>query len=250
MKFFIPTVLLAVFALSSCSTRYYAPALYQNDIQYMVKPHSKDSVRTRFYASGTFFDHGGANGQGEIRGGLLNIYRSHTIKDYNFSYGAIAYTGSYKRGMDDSIMTPPSKTLRGYGFNGSASFYSATKITDWRFGIDLSYIHETGDYLAFRRSVIDVPGVNSSGQNELWGLGVFSEFIIRLSEDFNFGMKFFLNNTLNSAIKSTPEIGSGNMYTVGDNISLGYKQFTGRMSAAFSGNFSNAAAQLGLTYRF
>ncbi|RFZ94446.1 hypothetical protein D0C36_02530 [Mucilaginibacter conchicola] len=216
----------------------------------MVKPHSKDSVRNRFYASGTYLNQGGANGQGDLKSGLLNVYRSNTLNHFNFSYGALVYTGSYKRGMYDSLMNTPSKTFGGYGFNGSASVYTATRITDWRFGVDLSYIRESGQYLDFRRSVYGMPGVNASNQSHLIGLGVFTEFVTRISPSFNIGVKAFVNNTLSSPLKRDLSDETGSGHTVGSNISLGYKQYTVRLSGAFSGNFVNSASQLGLTYGF
>lgn len=245
--------LLFCLALSSCSYKYYAPGLYQNDVQNMLKPHSRDSVKNRTYASGTLLSQDGAHGQGSSTSGLLNIYRAHTIPHFNFAYGALAYAGSYQRDnyVDNTIISTTHKSFTGYGFNGSTSFYVSNGKVDFRIiGVDLVYTHEGGDFLAFRKAVANDPNVLSAPQASMFSYSIFSESTFKLNQDINIGLKFFVNRVTGN-INQRLHAGSG-LTSVGGAGYFGIKRFTIQSSVALSSSraFLSGALQIGLNYGF
>jgi hypothetical protein len=248
--------------LSSCTTRYYAPGLYQNDVQFMIKPHSKDSVKTRIYASGAYLAQSGANGQGSSGSGILNIYQSRTIPHFNFSYGVMGYTGVYTQTQTTTTGTATNnlfinKSFSGYGFNGSTSFYLSTKKTDFRIiGVDLSYTHEGGDFLAFRKSQLGQPNVRSAAQPQLFTYGIFSEFVVRPSVSTNFGFKLFSNHTTGKINRDLQRVegfyNTGSSSTFGFTSFVGYKHVNFHTTVALGSTNSSitGASQVGLAYKF
>lgn len=256
------TIILILGLLSSCTTRYYAPGLYQNDVQFMIKPHSKDSIKTRIYASGAYLAQSGANGQGSSGSGMLNVYQSRTIPHFNFSYGVMGYTGVYTQTQTTTVGTTSNnlfinKSFSGYGFNGSTSFYLSTKKTDFRIiGVDLSYTHEGGDFLAFRKAEVGKQGVRSAAQPQLFTYGIFSEFIVRPSETTNFGFKLFINQTtgkINRDLQQTDGFyNAGNSGTFGFTSFVGYKHvnFYTTFAVGSSASYLSGSSQVGLAYKF
>ncbi|WP_143822084.1 hypothetical protein [Mucilaginibacter pedocola] len=255
-------IVVAVAALSSCTTRYYAPGLYQNDVQFMIKPHSKDSVKTRIYASGTYLAQSGANGQGSSGSGMLNVYQSRTIPHFNFSYGVMGYTGVYSVSELNTSGTNAqnvivNKTFSGYGFNGSTSFYLSTKKTDFRIiGVDLSYTHEGGDYLAFRKAQVGQPNVRSAAQPQLFSYGIFTEFIVRPNDATNFGFKFFTNHTAGNIARDLRR--TDGLYNWSGTGTYGFTSFVGFNHLNFHTTFALASSnsilagssQIGVAYKF
>jgi hypothetical protein len=244
--------LLFCLALSSCSYKYYAPGLYQNDVQNMLKPHSKDTVKNRTYATGTLLTQGGAAGQGNSTSGLLNIYRAHTIRHFNFAYGALGYAGSYQKDNyeNQTLVNTTHKSFLGYGFNGSTSWYVSGGNVDFRIiGVDLVYTHESGDFLAFRKSVAGQPGVLSATQATMFSYSVFSEATFKLDEDFNLCLKFFASRVTGNI---NQYLHNSNATVAGGTGYLSFKRFTIHSTVALGGNniTPNAALQMGLTYGF
>jgi len=261
----LPVLILA--CLSSCTQKqYYAPGLYQNDVQNMYKPHSKDSVKSRFYATGVLLSQSGAGGQGTSTSGLLNIYRAHTIPHFNFSYGAIGYLGSYDRNYVD-LNNPANsvvvnKSFAGYGLNGSTSFYLSTRKVDFRIiGVDLVYTHEGGDFLSFRKAQVGKPNVFSAAQAGMFTYGIFTEITVRPNNNVNFGFKLFVNNVTGDISRQLNSINdpynlgyisNGSSTYIGYTSYVGYKHFTlqNTISIGGSNNSLGNAIQLGLGYRF
>jgi len=125
-------------SLSSCQKHFYAPAIYQNDVLYMQKPHSKDSVKTAIYATGSYLTQENSNSNGTLQSGVLNIYRSHTIPNFNLSYGLLGFAGSYTKDSKDNYMTTNTKSFTGLGINTSVSYYKNYDHLDWRVvGVDM-----------------------------------------------------------------------------------------------------------------
>jgi hypothetical protein len=248
--------------ISSCTRSYYAPGLYHNDVQFMIKPHSKDSVKTRVYASGVYLAQNGAGSQGGSQSGLLNIYRSHTLPHFNLSYGALGYTGVYSRTKteDNGTISPlVNKSFYGYGLNGSGSFYLSTRKTDFRIiGIDLTYSHESGSFLAFRKAQVGQPNVSSAAQDGMFSYGIFTEVIIKPGANTNFGFKLFVNQTPGNITRDLNRVDEDlHVHTessamLGLTSFIGYKHFnfhTTMASGTTVGDISGAV-QFGLAYKF
>lgn len=230
--------------LSSCSKQYYAPGLYQNDVQLMMKPQSQDSAKRKIYIAGVLAEQLGASGQGDATSGVLNVYQSHTFKNINLSYGAIAYAGKYSRNETISSSNGNggtttndihiSKGFTGYGFNGSLSFYFSNKVCDFRIlGADLIYTKESGDYLAFRRSVYGLPDILSSPRSEMLSYGIFTEYVFHPKTDLNVGFKIFLNKVTGQINRDLNDYGSG-FNTTGGTLFAEFNHINVHSTMAFS----------------
>src|SRR6187402_423165 len=138
--------LLLVF--SSCTRHYYPSAVFQNDVQYMSKPYSGDSVLHGTYVSGALLATANSgNIDDGASAGLLNIYQSYTLKnpDLNISYGVLGFAGNYTAGTDNTDIKID-KSFYGLGANFSLSPYINRGNVDWRIiGLDLVYTKEFGD---------------------------------------------------------------------------------------------------------
>jgi hypothetical protein len=237
--------------LSSCARRVYFPAIYQNDIQYMVKPHSTDSVKTGIYAAGTYLLQETLSSGGSINSGLLNIYRSHTVPNFNFSYGILGFFGSYAKDSSDTHITAGSKSFTGFGVNGSVSYYKNFGEVDWRIiGTDLVYTHESGNYLNFRRAIAHDPDVISATQAGLFTYGIFSELAIKPNQNLNVGVKLFFSKTAGKITRTDLYDNQDFDSIIGTTGSLGYKKITGHATLATTRLFTNVSFQMGLAYRF
>lgn len=250
--------------LSSCSKQYYAPGLFQNDVQLMIKPQSQDSVKSKVYISGVLLTQSGASGQGSSTSGLLNLYQSHTLKNVNLSYGVLGYTGNYSRnessttnnssGQTSTTETHISKSFTGYGFNGSASVYFSNALVDFRvLGADLVYTHESGDYLAFRRSVFGQPGILSSPRADMITYGIFTEYVFHPKADLNFGFKVFFNKTtgkVNQDLQNAVNSYENGFYTTGGSLFAEFNRINVHATAAFASNLIAGGIQLGVGYSF
>jgi hypothetical protein len=184
--------------LSSCTRHYYPSAMFQNDVQYMSKPYSGDSVRHGTYASGTFMVTLNSGNIDEAESaGLLNIYQSYTLKNpnLNISYGVLGFAGNYTGGNNNSL-TDFDKSFYGLGANFSMSPYINRDNIDWRIiGLDLTYTKEFGDYAAFRKRMPDTDTRTFYRNTDLFTYGIFTEAMIKVSPVVSLAFKVGLNNT-------------------------------------------------------
>lgn len=260
---FVAAIIIASF-LSSCSKQYYAPGLYQNDVQLMMKPQSQDSAKRRIYIAGTLVEQSGASGQGDVTGGVFNVYQSHTFKNVNLSYGALAYVGNYSRNETSSSSDGSggtvtndihiSKGFTGYGFNGSLSFFFSNELCDFRvLGADLVYTKESGDYLAFRRSVYGQQDILSSPRREMITYGIFTEYVFHPKKDLNVGFKIFHNKVTGQINRDLKDYGSG-FNTSGGTVFAEFNDINVHSTLGYSSNSNitgvGISFQLGAGYSF
>ncbi|MEO7881370.1 hypothetical protein [Mucilaginibacter sp.] len=230
----------------------------------MMKPHSQDSAKRKIYVAGTLVEQSGANGQGAASSGVLNVYQSHTFKNVNLSYGALAFAGNYSRNETSSSSNSTggttnndvhiSKGFIGYGFNGSLSFYFSNAVCDFRvLGADLVYTKESGDYLAFRRSVYGQPDILSSPRSEMLTYGIFTEYVFHPKADLNVGFKIFLNKVTGQINRDLNDYGSG-FNTTGGTLFAEFNRINVHTTFAFSSNSYvtglGLGIQLGAGYSF
>ena len=262
LTFSLLTIIILPGVFTSCSKQYYAPGLYQNDVQLMMKPQSQDSAKRKIYIAGALVEQSGAGGQGDATSGVLNIYQSHTFKNVNLSYGVLGYTGNYSRNESSSTTNSNgttttnniniSKGFTGYGFNGSLSFYFSNELCDFRIlGADLIYTKESGDYLAFRRSVYGQPNIISSPRSEMLTYGIFTEYVFHPKKDLNVGFKVFLNKVTGRINRDLNDNGPG-FNTTGGSLFAEFNHINVHTTFAFSsGVYSlGAGVQLGAGYSF
>ncbi|MCJ8211950.1 hypothetical protein MUY27_19685 [Mucilaginibacter sp. RS28] len=190
--------------LCSCKSEYLTNAMFQNDVQYMAKAHSTDSVKTHTYASGVLAIHSGDQfGNAYGTAGMLNVYQSHTLAEpnLNVAYGVFGYAGNYSRTSDNNNSKSTadfSKGFSGIGGNFSISGYIPGKKADWRvLGVDVMYSKEFGDYAAFRKQGINNDDYTFYPSSRLFTWGLFSEVLIKNSDDVSLGFKLGLYNSPN-----------------------------------------------------
>lgn len=248
--YLVVVVLLLLF--SSCARHYYPSAMFQNDVQYMAKPHSSDSVLHGTYASGAFlttFNTGNISESGAA--GLLNVYRSHTLKhpDLSVSYGVLGFAGNYYGHMADNP-DGLNKSFYGLGANFSISPYIKGENVDWHIiGLDLVYTKEFGDYAAFRQKGINTENYIFYRKTDLFTYGIFTEAIAKVSPKVALAFKIGLNNTPGE-MKYVSELPFDN---VGFNAAATIKRLTVGLGYKFMPTdvwLSPSAAQISAAYRF
>jgi len=180
MKKLLLPALVAVLLFSSCSKKFYAPALFEHDMSYQPKPTSFDSSKTARYISiGGGFNQA-VNIDDAVSFAELNISQAHVFKNTNLSYGAYGFVGGIENeNYQNETKTPYSFSSKGFaGIGGRASFnfYTISGNTNFRFfGIEASYSKEYGDFAAYRRMVSNVPDYQAITNTEMLTLGATTE---------------------------------------------------------------------------
>lgn len=210
MKRYLYFFVIAAFLLSSCSQHYYAPALFNNDISYLPKPASFDSVKSAVYVSGgTGFGQGADINHDGIGFGSIEATAAHTFKGANLAYGVFGFAGSITNGDsgdDDNYQYTNSDP---YAYQGSKSFYGAgarlsgnlyTKIdnVDFRFiGFEAVYSKEFGDYARYRKRVSGVDDYYAYTNTRLLTVGLTSEALWHgaYNKDRQYALRGFLGRT-------------------------------------------------------
>ncbi|WCT12395.1 hypothetical protein [Mucilaginibacter jinjuensis] len=237
---------------SSCTKHYYPSAMFQNDVQYMSKPYSGDSVRHGTYVSGALLLTGNSgNIDDGASAGLLNIYQSYTLKNpnLNISYGVLGFAGNYRAGTDNTNISID-KNFYGLGVNFSMSPYINRGNVDWRIiGLDLTYTKEFGDYAAFRQRMLNTDKLTYYRKTDLFTYGLFTEAMVKVSPAVSLAFKIGLNNTPGQKqyINGIP------FNNVGFNANVGVRHFSFNLAYKFMP--TDAALillglQLGAAYRF
>ncbi|NCD69478.1 hypothetical protein [Mucilaginibacter agri] len=248
--YLIAAALLLMF--SSCAKHYFPSAMFQNDVQYMTKPHSSDSVRHGTYASGAFignFNMGNISESGDA--GLLNVYQSYTLKDpkLSISYGVLGFAGNYY-GHQENNPDGFDKSFYGFGTNFSISPYIIGDKIDWHLiGLDLVYTKEFGDYAAFRQRGINTENYTFYRKTDLFTYGIFTEALAKVSPKVSLAFKVGLNNT-----PGQKQYISGLPFdNVGFNAAVNIKRATIGLAYKFMPTdvwLSPSSVQLGGGYRF
>jgi hypothetical protein len=244
--------LLLVF--SSCTQHYYPSAMFQNDVQYMSKPYSEDSVRHGTYVSGTYMvELNSDNLDDSETAGLLNIYQSYTLKNpnLNISYGVLGFAGNYTGNNNQFGFD---KSFYGLGANFSISPYINKGNVDWRIiGLDLVYTKEFGDYAAFRNRMPDTEDLTFYRKTNLFTFGLFTEAMIKVSPAVSLAFKVGLNNTPGEKRYSNDVLPSLPFNNVGFNANVGVKRLSFNLAYKLMPTdvwLVPLGVQLGGAYRF
>jgi hypothetical protein len=234
-------------AVSSCTTRIYPPALFQNDIQLMEKPHSTDEQKSATYVSGSYLLQDNMASYGALQSGLLNIYHSETVPNINYSYGVLGFAGTFTRDSTNTIID--NKAFMGLGVNGSVSYYKNYGKIDWRIvGMDAVYTKEFGDYLAFRKAVAQNPDVITTTQSGLFSFAIFSEVIGKPSPDVNIGGRLFFSKTA-GRVNRDLQRDSFLDDMAGITGFVGYKRVSGHLTLTSTRAMFYSSMQIGLSYK-
>jgi hypothetical protein len=174
--------------------------MYHQDIAYMPKPASFDSVKSASYASVAFDSYISPNFDDLLFSGQFNLSRANTFKNVNLAYGAFGVLGDY----ENYVIQPGQpyyfndKFFGAVGARLSANLYTNLGRTDFRYlGFEAAYSHEFGDYLNFRRSVQSVQGYYVDPRADLVTVGLTSEVLFHPinNSDIQHGIRLFLGYT-------------------------------------------------------
>lgn len=202
--------------LSSCS-KVYTPAMYHQDIAYMPKPASFDSVSTKVYVSVGANIYPDAYFRDMVYSGQANLSVGHTFKNFNLAYGAFTEFGDYKNSSQD-YSSPNYFSDRSFGAIGgrfSANLYKKLDHADFRFiGFEAAYSHEFGDFVTLKRNFNPESNYYIDPRTDLVSVGLTSEVIFNSSENpqLHHGLRGFLgitlgHNVLNSTLNKDDEPG-------------------------------------------
>jgi len=191
---------------TSCSTRkIYTPALFHDDISYLPKPTSGDSLNHQTYFSGTYGGSSGFNNTNQITFYQADASQGWIFKNFNLAYGGYAVLGNVDNSSNtiDSVkrLNPglfDSKGFSALGARLSMNFYQRSGRTDIRvLGFEASYSHEMGDYSNFRKQVGQFPDYYTTTMNDLFTLGASTEIILegRRHPYNKFGFRLFGGQT-------------------------------------------------------
>ncbi len=185
---------------ASCS-HVYEPALYHEDIAYMPKPASFDTVKAANYISGGLNVYSNTHFNDVAVTGQLNLSRGYVFDNFNVAYGAFGVFGDYQ--SDQTNKAAPSyfsdKYFEAIGGRFSANAFVSSERTDFRFiGVEMAYSHEFGTYAAYRQYLNTLPGTFVDPRTDLFTIGLTTEVIFhnRNNSDIEHGFRGFLGTTL------------------------------------------------------
>lgn len=200
--------------LSSCS-KVYTPALYHQDIAYMPKPASFDSVSTKVYVSAGMNVYPDAHFSDIIYSGQANLSVGHNFNNFNLAYGAFAEYGDYKNSSMDysSVNYFSDRTFGVVGGRFSANLYKKFDHADFRYiGFEGVYSHEFGDFSTFKKNFKTENEYYVDPRTDLVSVGLTSEVVFNSAENpgLHHGLRGFLgvtlgHNPLNSTYDKTDD---------------------------------------------
>ena len=187
---------------SSCTPIYvYEPALYHQDIAYMPKPTSFDSVKTSNYVTAGLGTYSGSNYNDQVISGEFNLSRGQAFNNFNLAYGVFGAFGDYENGAlqknDPNFFTD--KVFGDIGGRVSGNFFFNDGRADIRLiGFEAAYSHEFGPFANFRQSVQNLSNYIVDPRTNLLTLGLTTEVIFHNvdNDDFQHGIRGFLGTTL------------------------------------------------------
>jgi len=239
----IVLVCFLLLSLHSCIPFY---ALANNGVNPIVfiKPVYTDSALVTSYIGGKYthtidsaYSH-----QNEVNYfGQLNWYQTHTLKHYNFSYGAFGYLGNYKVAELENFKG--NKKYYGGGLSGEFCLNIPLKCIDLRvFGIKGSIYYENGGFTKFRRIAAE--------QNLISGV-TSSQFAYNIS--YMSGYEFKYKNSsfgLEGSMGATHFIGEKPVFfTFSANAHYSYKQYIAYLLCTESVFGIGGEYSIGFTYR-
>jgi hypothetical protein len=196
----LSTICCATVLFASCSN-VYEPALYHQDIAYMPKPASFDSVKSASYVSAGVNAYNAYNVNDLLVSGQVNLSRGYVFNNFNLAYGAFGVFGNYDNGTIAKGQPNyfSDKFFGAVGGRFSANAYTNLGRTDFRFiGFEAAYSHEFGSYANFRQYLNTQPNYFVDPRTELFTIGLTTEVIFHSRKNINFeqGFRGFFGTTL------------------------------------------------------
>ncbi|MRX46495.1 hypothetical protein [Pedobacter puniceum] len=266
-KLLISLIVLAI-SLPSCVT-YLTPSMTgDNNIGYLPRPFSKDTIKRLNYISAEYSSSSAPSGDLNFNLGMLNISKGHTLKHINFGYGAFVFLGNANYENDSTISKSDSdnpinnfnKFLYGGGLRTTIGFHVTEiknldlRILNWENAFSI----EKGDYANYRkeiyRSTLSYP-VYVSNLDKFFTTGLSSEILWNpnfLNKNLQIGLRLFVGITsgLNKSFinKDTNQTDPDMDYrAVSFNSFIKYKKI---FSTLQMGAEHNLGAKIALGYSF
>ena len=264
--------------LTSCTKRFFAPALLNNDVSYLAKPASFDSSRHAGYVSGALGIASGSNNNDGVFAGNLELSQGHTFKHFNLAYGTYGFAGGYFGEKSSNTVTTTSflgsrsstqivnpypvgnKSVYGGGLRFSANLYKKIDDVDLRYlGIEAHYSREFGDYLNYRKKAYQMPDYFVSTNATLLTAGFTSEVLFHSPnyKTTQHAFRLFVGRTLGAADRLHNVDGEQYGYTlqtvlVAISYNLTIQRFTGTAETTFTQNsmIASTSLRLKMGYRF
>jgi hypothetical protein len=238
-KYFLAVFCFAALLITSCSTQYYAPGLYMNDTQDMLRRNSKDSAKSANYLQVVNFLSTSVGSSNDNSGGKLSFYRTTLFEKYSVGYGVFGYLGQFSTQSNISSNTT-TKSFGGFGASVSGSYYTVSDKADFHLiGLTLTYSNESGEYADFRQQVAQDKNNYTLNfpQTNLFTISPYSEINLQTERGLRLGFKLALDATpgaISSALFSTP------FTSFSYRQAIGFKNFDGtiRLGQTFASQSS------------
>ncbi len=241
-----------VIASFGCSPEFASPILH-NDLTYMAKPMSGDSVQWGTYVGGNFSISNGFNRDDANTFCEINAYQSFTYDFVSMALGGFGYRGNYWLKGDSSQNF---QTIQPYlgkyayyggGFRGSFNFTIPTDHIDIRvLGIDAVWSKEWGKYLKLRQTMQGLPDILSVTDDELLTLAFSQELCIRQRPETQLAIKWYFGRVFEGHLKSPESFGDASINFLSLSISYMHERFLASFQVS---QMENYGAKFGLGYR-
>ena len=192
---------LFLFLLIFCScTHVYETALFHQDIAYIPKPASFDTVKTATYVSAGYDGYANTNFNDFFDSWQLNLSRGYVFKNFNLAFGAFGVAGLFQN-QDANTKEPHyfNNTFFGaYGGRASANLFVNSGRLDFRYiGVEMAYSHEFGPYANDLKYLSRLPGYFVDARTDLFTVGLTTEWYFHNinSLDGQHGFRLFLGVT-------------------------------------------------------
>jgi hypothetical protein len=234
-------LIVAVMTMNSCVTKY-GIANIGSESKYIPKPVYKDTTEKATYLTGQFYHNlgDGYNPDELSYFGDIMINKSHTSKNFNYSYGGIFYLGNYF--VNEIPKYKGMKTFYGSALTGEINFNIPFNKVDWRIiGLRTTAIYEQGSFTKFRRQAGNENLIeNIHPNNATINIGLTHDLIIKLKK-VSFGLYSVEGITIGAD-------GNG-ILTLSNTLHFTRQRFTGfaQMSLGIFGQ--NGTFSAGINYR-
>lgn len=203
MRYIFFIVFLLSITFFSCSSQY-GVANQSSFTKFLDKPLYNDSTEVATYIAAQYYNNDGNGFQPNEKSYFMDfsIHRSHTIKNFNISYGILGYFGNYETKLT--------------GFEDKHSFYGYGALADFNYklslrnfelriiGLRASFVHEMGEFTNFREEMSDAGLIiNRSEKNTPVYLALQTNHIYKINSDFSVGLYSALGRTFDKGSDSS-----------------------------------------------
>lgn len=262
-------LLLILFGISffSC-TSYLTPNMTgDNNISYLPRPLNVEEKKSKIYVSGDYV-YSASDGYLEMKSGIVNASKGHTLKNINFAYGVFGFFGnaSYQdttaSGRSSKTIENFNKSFYGFGLRSTVGLhYNKNDFTFRYINWENAFSTELGNYAEYRKFIYDLQRSNGketvyvSKQTILFTTGLSSEVVwnnVFDDDNSQFGFRAFFGITPNLR-NNFKQVNNQTTNPIGDKIAVNVSTFI-KVKRIFSniqlGSEINTSLKFCLGYTF